>query len=273
MIKITERLSAVLFAALLMLCTPLCVFAESSQKLIDDAGLFTAEEASALEAQLRELSDATDWDIIIYTNYNDIDSEEMEYYYNDYYDMQGFGRGDSGSGVMFTVDMGSQRRLITTKGDAMYYFSDERVDDLKSDIISEIYSGDYYAAAEVFINTVSDYYAQGKPEDGEFSNVRLNEKTENPALYIIKYYGIMIAAVSLAIAVVAVLGVRSRYKNNGKKNTYDLHANSAAVLTDRQDILVNKRVIVTRIQSDNGPHGGGGHSHGRGGSHGGGGSF
>lgn len=272
MIKTVKRTSAVICAVLLMLCASVCVFAESEQKLTDDAYLFSSEEQAELTQQLESVSEETGWDVIIYTNLNDVDSEEMENYCNMYYTDHGYGKGSKNSGVFLTVDMSSREMYIITKGDAMYYFSDERVDEILDDVSYKLHYDDYYDAAESFISYTQQYYTEGEPEDGDFSNVKLQEKEDNPLLYVLKYYGIIIGFVALAIAALCVLFVWLRYKNNGKEGTYNLKENSKTTLTDKQDIFLTKSVSVTTIsESSGGSSGGGGHSSGGGGSHGGGG--
>lgn len=271
MIKYTKRFSAVLFAITLALCTAFSVSAESTYKLMDDADLFTSSEEEQISSQLEDLTEQTGWDVIIYTNYNGIESDEMESYCNDYYDDNNFGCGDDNKGVFLTIDMSSREMYIITKGDAMYYFSDDRVDSILDEVQENLIDANYYAAAQAFIAYTGGFYNDGKPESGEFSNVELAEKEANPFLYVLKHYGIVILLVGIAVAAIAAVSVKMSYKNHGKKGTYDLKENSQVNLTEAQDIFLNKSVSVTNISSSSGSGGGrsggssGGSSHGGGG--------
>ncbi len=274
MINVTKRVSAAFFAVLLMLCTSICAFAESSQKLIDNADLFTTSEKEELIDSLKDAGNSSGWDVIIYTNNNYMESSEMEDYCNDFYDNHNFGKGSQDSGVMLTIDMGSRKMYILTKGNAKSYFSDERVDAILDAAAGSLQSDNYYEAAKSFINYTLQYYYDDKPSDESFSNIDDEEeqKEDSPALYVLMHYGIIIALVALAIAALCVVFVVLRYKNNGKEGTYDLYANSKTDITEKQDIFLNKSVSVTTVSSSSGSSGrssgggsGGSSSHGGGG--------
>lgn len=270
MIRYTKKLAAILFALALTLCTVCSVSAESAQKLYDDAELFTAEEAEYITAQLEELTETTGWDAIIYTNYNGVDSYDMEDYCNDYYDEHGYGCNQDNRGIFLTIDMSSREMYMITKGDTMYYINDERNDAILDEIQYNLIDGNYYGAAQAFITYAGNYYAEGKPESGSFSNIELNEKKENPFLYVLLHYGIIILLVGMGVAAIVTVSVKLKYKNQGKAGTYDLKENSHVNLTESQDIFLNKSVSVTNVSSSSGGHSGGGSS-GGGSSHGGGG--
>lgn len=266
--KYTKRLSALVCAVLLTFCTSIAVFAEASYKLNDSADLFTSDQDATIEDQLYEVSDLTGWDVIIYTNERGVDSYDMEEVCNDFYDIAGFGKNDDLRGIMLTVDMGSREMYILTKGDTMYYFNDDRVDEILDDVTYYLSDDEYYEAAQAFIEDVEYYYNAGKPEGGSTDNIKIEE---NILIYTLKHYGIVIGIVALAIGALSVVFVHLRYKNHGKQGTYDLKANSNVNLTDRQDIFLHKTVTVHTESSSSS---GGGHSGGGGGrssSHGGGG--
>ena len=273
MMKYTKRISALVCAVILTFCTSVAVFAEASYKLNDSADIFTSDEDSSLEDQLNEVSEYTGWDVIIYTNERCVESYDMEDVCNDFYDIAGFGKNDDLRGIMLTVDMGSREMYILTKGDTMYYFNDDRIDEILDDVTYYLSDDEYYDAAQEFIEDVKYYYDAGKPESGSTNNIKLEDDTEdrgNIFIYTLTNYGIIIGIVSVAIAALCVVFVILLYKNNGKQKTYDLKANSNVHLTDKQDRFLNKTVTVhTESSSSSGggrSGGGGGHS-----SHGGGG--
>ncbi len=241
----TKRISAFLCAFLLIVCSGICVSAESKSKLIDDAGLFTSSEQTEIEARLEEVSDKTGWDVIVYTNFNGVKSDEMEDYCNSYYDKQSFSK----DGVMFVIDRSSDNRIIITKGKAMYYFDDDRMDDIKSELRPYISSQDWYGAVFKYIEVSERYFDSGEGT-GENTNVVINEKKDNPFLYALKHYGIIAGAIGLVTATITVIVVAHRYKHNGKQGTYDLKSNSVTNLTVSNDIFLNKTVTVTVDRDD-----------------------
>lgn len=272
MMKYTKRLSALFCAVMLVLCASVTAFADT-HRMIDEADLYTSSEETELVQKLNDASDSTGWDVIIYTNENGVDSYDMEYFCNDYYDDNGFGLGDEYSGIMLTVDMDSREMYILTKGDTMYYFSDDRVDAILDNVAGNLSDGDYIAAADAFLSDVEYYYNEGEfDEDDPSSNIYIDEYEDTPLiLLVLKKFGIVAGIIAIVAAVLSVVFVSLRYKNHGKEGTYDLQANSSVHLTNKEDVFLYKNVTVT-VDSDSNHHrssgGGGG---GRSSSHGGGG--
>lgn len=270
MMKVTKRLTSAFCAIILTAFSCATFFAESQQKLIDDADLMTSSEQEEITQKLEDASAQTGWDMIIYTNYNGVDEYDIEYYTNEYYDDHGFGIGDNKSGIILNIDMSSRQMYVITKGDVMYYISDERNDNMLDAIQADLIDSDYYDACETFVQYTVDYYEQGKPSEGTFTNVEINEKMDHPVTYSLIHYGIPSFIVGALIALITVLIVNHKYKNNGKENIYDLNENSKTTLTNKEDIFLTKSVSVTTIQSSSSSGGGSSHS-GGGSSHGGGG--
>ncbi|MCH5296160.1 MAG: TPM domain-containing protein [Ruminococcus sp.] len=271
MINFTKRLTSVFCAVFLVALGCVTFSAESRQKLTDDANLLSRTEQNEITQMLEDASAQTDWDVIIYTNYNYIDEYDIEDYTNEYYDNHNYGIGDQKSGIILNIDMGSREMYVITKGETMYYISDERNDDMLDSIQAELISGDYYEAAETFVKYTVNYYEQGKPTSGTFTNVKINEKKDHPIRYSLIHYGIPSFIAGAIISLVTVFIIYRKYKNNGKKNIYDLEANSKTMLTTSNDIFLTKSVSVTTIQSDSSSSGGGHSGGGGGSSHGGGG--
>lgn len=269
MMNFTKRLTSAVCAIILTAFSCVTFFAESQQKLTDDAGLLTSSEQADVTGLLEDVSSQTGWDVIIYTNYNGVDEYDIENYTNEYYDDHGYGIGDKKSGIIMNIDMSSRQMYVITKGDTMYYISDERNDAMLDDIQAELIDSDYYEACKLFAWYAGYYFQQGKPESGTFTNVKINEKKDHPVTFSLIHYGIPSAIAGVVIALITVFIVSRKYKNNGKENIYDLNANSKTTLTRNNDIFLTKSVSVTTIQSsDSSSSGGsssGGSSHGGGG--------
>ena len=271
MMDLKKRLTSLLCAVVLAAAGCVTFFAESQQKLIDDADLLIDSEESEITQTLEDASEKTGWDMVIYTNYNGVDEYDIERYTNEYYDNHDYGIGDKKSGIILNVDMSSRQMYVITKGDVMYYISDERNDDMLDAVQAELADGYYYEACETFVQYAVDYYEQGKPSEGTFTNVEINEKMDHPVTYSLLHYGIPSLVAGAIIALITVLVIRHKYKNNGKENIYDLDENSSTRLTNKEDIFLTKSVSVTTIQSSSSGGGSSHHSGGGGSSHGGGG--
>lgn len=264
MMKHTKRISALMCAMLLIICTSFSAFALTDYKLIDDAKLFSSSQTKEINQALADASSTTGWSVIVYTNTKGVSSSKMEDTYNDYYDKQDFGR----NGVLFVIDRGQDNRIIITKGDAMYYFSDQRMDDIKSELKPFLQKEDWYGATMKFIECTEEYYLFGEDDYGTYHNVEIKSDSSGSIVRFI----IPCIIISLGVAVLAVVFVSLRYKHHGKSGTYDLRANSTTKLLDRQDVFLTKSVSVTTIQSSSSSGGrssggrSGGSSHGSSGS-------
>lgn len=270
MMKYTKQISALFCAVMLMLCTTVCVFAQASGVITDNAELFTESEKVELQSQLDALSKKTGWMAVIYTNYDGYDADNIKPHTNRYY---ADNYGKTTAGVMLTIDMEGRAVDLRTKGDAMYYFSDNRVDTILDDVQSCLKEGLYYDAATLFISYSSHYYDDGIPEGESNENIDIQEKEDNALLYVLRHYGIIFGVVALVTATIVVFVVAHKYKNNGKEGTYDLRSNSVTNLTERQDIFLTKHVTVTTESSSSGGSSSGSSSGGGGSSGGGSRSF
>ena len=268
-----KRISAVMVALFMVVCTSIPTFAEANYKINDRAELFTSDEYTELEEILYNVSDATGWDVVVYTNERNISKYDMEDFCNDYYDSAGLGRGDEYSGVLLTVDMGSREMYVLTKGEAMAYFTDSRVDEILDDVVYYLSDDEYVEAVKTFAEDVEYFYDSGISEDGGYDNVYISPEDENinPLLKVLRDYGIIIGIVAVVAAVLSVVFVSLRYKNHGKSNTYDLQGNSVTNLTMSNDVFLHKSVSVTTISSSSSGGSSGGRSGGGSSSHGGGG--
>lgn len=262
MMKKVKRLTAAFFAVCIAACSVFAASAEATDKLIDDADLYSASEELQIESGLEEASRLTGWDFAIYTNTNGVESEDMQDYCDEYYINHGYGKNTDNRGIFLVIDMNSRELYVTTKGETMYYVNDDRLDDILDDIQFSLMDDEYVEAAEYFVNDAVGFYNSGKPTSGSFSNVEYVEKKENPFWYVLTHYGIIILLVSMGIAAISAVGVKKKYKNNGKENTYDLSSNSKVRLTTKEDTFLTKHVSVTTISSSSGGSGrsGGGRS-------------
>ena len=115
MMKYTKRISALFCAVMLILCTSVCVFAQASGVITDNATLFSDSEKAELQSQLDALSEKTGWMAVIYTNYDGYDADNIKPHTNRYY---ADNYGKTTAGVMLTIDMEGRAVDFRTKGDA-----------------------------------------------------------------------------------------------------------------------------------------------------------
>lgn len=176
----------------------------------------------------------------------------MEDYCNDYFDNHNYGCGDKKSGVMLTIDMSSREMYIITKGEAMYYFDDSRMDTMLDDVQAELADGNYQGACNEFIDSVQYYHSVGKSTgNSTYNNVKIQDEPLTLADRFLKgmYTGAVLALAVGAFAAGACVIIRYKYSQNGKGANYDLEKNSSLNLTESRDQFLYKNVTYTTVSS------------------------
>ena len=233
--------SSIVWTTLILLMTAVMALtsrAASSQRVYDDAGLFTKAEKELLEQSIAELTGEMNMDFVVLTA-TDKEGKTQAEYADDFYDENDFGTGEDRSGLLFMIDMESRDCYISTSGDMIDYLTDARIaqilqyDDRLWELLS---AGNYAGAARRVMNEVQEYYVEG-PET-------VPEKRYNP----------LMAAVAAVIGALAGLGksrsIRSEYgmkneKRQAMQSTKAYMATTNFAFNQSADDLLN--TIVTRI--------------------------
>ncbi len=134
----------------LTLALTLTVFA-SSLRVVDDADILSETEESELRQKLDSLSEALGTDIVVVT-VSSIGDKDVKLYADDYYDDNGYGLGESYSGILLLVSLESREYAISTYGDAMDIFGESDLDSLEYAFVGLLSDGEYYEAFDTFAN-------------------------------------------------------------------------------------------------------------------------
>jgi len=264
--KLTTRVSALALAAMLVLGSLLTAFAASPASVDDSASIFSADQKSEITSRFDRTGDKTGWQLILYTGTKGVSSGLSNYYNQNYVDRI----SHDGDAVVLVFDIASNKGAVISHGSAESYISDERLSEMGSMLRGYLDKKDYYGGALAFADKLDQFYADGVPKDGSYSNVKTNEKADNKLLYVLSHYGWIFGIIAVAAGVIFFAVNSYRYKNLGKSGTYDLHANSKVDLNEVQDDFITQNTTVRVIRSESS---GGGSSGGDGGSSHGGGDF
>lgn len=247
MIRFSKKFTSIAFVLMLLCASAFTVFAAESDMLVDDNGLFDSNEAAKIEEALDSASLETGWDVRIYVADYSVSADNMEEYYNNFYDSSDYKE----DGVLLVIDNDSDRRIIITKGDAMQYFSDERMNDIKSDMKVYLDDNDYYNAALTYARDVESFYTDGEDTDGSYENVELNKNDVPIIQRTFDNFGVFIIVIPIVAGIVFFVMILFRYSFHGADNTYDLQGNSKLELTGREDRFVTSHVTSRRLSNDN----------------------
>ncbi len=255
-------------------------------RVVDEAGLLSAEEERVLETRAGEISEKYGMDVVILTVYS-LDGQDSESYADDYYDSHGYGLGGDSSGVLLLLSMEYRDWAISTCGKAIYALTDYGIQYIFSQIAPYLSEDEYYDAFSAYLDALEPYfdaYAQGSPIDGNAPDYHgpgsyesgTQEETvyapeKAPVLrFLLVGLGVGAAAGGITVTVMASQMNTARHQRSAESyvqpGSYQLYEN--------QTIFLHSHVTRTaRAESSGGGGSGGGSSthHSSGGqSHGGG---
>jgi uncharacterized protein len=217
----------------------------------DDAGLFTQEEIQNLSAQADQLNEKIKGEVFIATTNNRIDDIE---YTTDRFLADRIGNDQNGSALM--IDMGNRDFHVSTSGNMIDYITDSRLDDLLDNVYDQMAAGNYYQAAQVYLENAASYVEAGVPG----GHYRVDRETGK-----ITYYKVLTPleiGISLLVAAVASIAffiiIKSRYQLKMRGYKYPYQEKSSIKLTHKEDRLVNTFVTTRRIPRPPKNNGGGG---------------
>ncbi len=288
-----------LLFAILILTYSLCfsAFAGNSQKLYDNAGYLTEEEARELQSFMKKTCDELEFEIVIVTESYVSDTES---YADDFYDYNDFGYNDSNDGCLLLVTQNAEENWMSTTGYGII-FLDHRLRGLSNEFHSVLGSEGYFTAFKNFVSGVKtavtyerenfnaeeftdDYGGTVDPME-YIDNIAKNGSYRPSGLALLKYkFSNGEMTMPLAIAVILGIIIGFIYSGSHKKKLKTVAPKQSAVdyvvpgslyFSRREDIFLFKNVTMTKkpepeSHSSGGSSGGGIHTGSSGTSHGGG---
>lgn len=249
---------------------------DASEKIYDFADLLTDKEEKELYGAVSEYIKASSFDLAIVTidenpkdYYNGQNKTTVNVYADDFYDYNDF----KDDGVLFLIDMENREYYISTAGDAILMYDDERIDGLLDSAESSMKSGNYAAACRRIISKLTSYYEEGIPDSN--SNYEINNSGEYVRIKKVPYLPIVIGTTIITLVTFIII-VSSYKKIRLATNAAQYISEGKTKIEKRVDLFYNSHTSRTRIvesSSSGGSSGGGSsvHSSSSGSSHGGGG--
>lgn len=204
---------ALLAALLLLLALSLVVFASDGPTLVvDSAGLFTAEEASNLEAKAQSLRIQYEMDVVILT-VNFLNGSSPQDFADDFFDAYGYGYGENDSGALFLISMEQRDWYISTSGDAIYALTDYGIQASAKEALSYFREGDYYGGFDVWLDGLPTYFEafqnavpidgqadySGNYDHGDREEAVYYQEEKAPNFFLSLIIGLAIAGISILI--------------------------------------------------------------------------
>lgn len=207
--------------------------------MVDNAGLLTAEQRTALNRKLKEYSEQCQCDISIVT-VNSTEGKDVELYTVDFYDFNGFGYGSGRDGLMLLLSMEGRDWCVSRHGKSEYIFSQSVTDEMVGNISEYLSDNDYYTAFDKF----ADDYLYKYEHAGKVSPVWI------PIDIVI---GFLIAYVVMKAKTSNLTSVRA------KKNAAEYVVPGSMAITASSDRFLYMNVVKTPRPKETSSSSGGGH--------------
>lgn len=255
--KSLKGVSALVFALVLIFGSITVCFAEAAystdQYVIDDKAQVLTRDMDALAEKLKEASEKTGWQLIVYTDNDKVTADSLKDYYEDNYYKTGDFKSDS---VVLVMNTATNKGTFFANGDASYYINDDRVSETGKLLRPDMDAQDYYQAATDFADKMVEYHNNPTAEV---------EKKNGKLGYVLKHYWWAFALIAIVAGGLTFGITAGKYKYNGRFNTYDLKSNSSTMLTEQYDTFVTKHTTSRTIQQNDSSSSGGSSGGSRGG--------
>ncbi len=220
----------------------------------DGAQILSSEEKQDLKHMVEDLELSVSWDVMVIT-IDDALGMSAEDYGDAFFDKYTV----SDDGVICIIDMDNRELAIRTFGDALYYITDERRDEILDDAVSRAGDGDYYAAFERMIKGVNRSLQRGIPEGLEIYDEDVRKVVgvyrEKKRITLTEFLIAVLAALSGGGITIGVIQARYRLKWGGYQ--YSFRENGRVELTSKRDVFVNQSVTHRHIpKHDSSQHSG-----------------
>ncbi len=244
-----KKLTAVLITLIITMSLTFTAYAENSNRIVDNADLFTAEEEQDLLNRVNDIYENKKFDVVIVT-VKSTDGKSDQAYADDFYDYNGYGYGSKHDGCILLIRYTSDTDRYMHIGGTGYgekSFNSDAIESALDEIIPNAQMGDFYSCAVEF--------------------------TEIAAKKANRQYGKTLAIaliIALIISLVIVTMVKKSYKPvKFNRNAAPYLVDGSLIVNSSYDNFLYTNVTRTKIESDSSS--GGSHTGSSGTSHSGGG--
>lgn len=156
-----------LVICLLLIAVPCFAFAVDMPnaeyyRVVDTQGIFTDKQIADLDERICNLVNKHELDLVIYIC-DTSNGGKNEKIAEDFYDFNGYGIGNDGSGSVLLINFNSSQRGWWTSacGKAEKYYTYDSINIIDDSIENDMVNGDYYNAMLTYIDKVDELYTKG----------------------------------------------------------------------------------------------------------------
>ena len=215
-------------------------------KVYDYAGLLTEDEENNLYNEILNYIEISNYDLAVVTIDNNPKRSEVEFA-DDFYDYNGFGKGETRDGLLLLIDMDNRRVYISTNGYAIQMYTDSRIDSIIDSGYYNLKNEEYYNCLSNMIKSLHSYFNEGVPEINK--NMVINEYGRPVMIKYMNYklIGFISGIITLIVAIVFYNISRLKIKVSSTVSYL-----KDKKITNSRDTLVNTIVTHTYRSTDSG---------------------
>lgn len=249
---------------------------DAREKIYDFAEILTIEEEEQLFSLVTDYIAESSMDLAIVTinenpksYYNGQNSTAV--YADDFYDYNDFKK----DGVLFLIDLENREYYVSTTGQGILVYDDDRIDQVLDNAEDSMRNGNYFEASKEVIKTLKDFYQSGIPESN--ANCEITYSGAYKCYKKVPYFPVILITAIITIITFTII-INSYKKIRSALNASRYISKGKTKIDKRVDLFYNTYTHRERIMSDSdggssiGSSGGSStHSSSSGSSHGGGG--
>ena len=221
---------------------------DASEKVYDFADLFTDSEEQSLYEEITKYIDKYKMDLAVVTISSNVKSSAQEYA-DDFYDYNDFGINSSKDGVLFLIDMDTRNIHMTTTGQAIKMYDDERVDDALDLVYQHMTDQEYYLGTTKFINKISSDMDSGVPSSNK--NMVIDKDDNVHMIKRVNYLFITVLSFVIATIVIAILIAKNKLVRKATTAEEYLVKDSVKINNDGTT-LISSNTVKHKIEHDSG---------------------
>ncbi|MEN1758908.1 TPM domain-containing protein [Anoxynatronum sibiricum] len=220
----------------------------ASSHVVDEYDVLSQSDIDALQQQIDSLAADHGLDVVIVIT-DQVAGKSSRDFADDYYDNNGYGIGPEASGLLMLVNMAEREVWISTTGEAIDIFTDQRIDTINDSVVEHLADGAFHAAAQTFLNQVDVYARQGVPA-GQY---REPETPPEPVsfwgklLQMALYWPIFVAA--LIVSAVSTIAISAGHRVMPKTSASAYQPPSGFTITSVQDRFLRETTNRVKIAS------------------------
>lgn len=226
------------------------VMAMETNNVKDYLGYLNEEEVISIQKEIDYIKEEHGLDTVIVIT-DDVENKSSMAYADDFYDYNGYGVGENKSGTLLLINMADREVWMSTTGDAIFLFSDNRIDKIIESATEDL-SREYYN------ETIGGYLENiNKYADYNFFSAII-EFVSNIFFWIAVLFG--------STFITGIYVFNSQYNSTVTKDTY--LSSDGFKLINKRDMFIKKVVNKKPKPKDNDSSthsGSSGRSHGGGG--------